>query len=90
MRTKFAWIDREQRDMILHPRRWPKWPYLPMKRVSTGEFGTIWAGELSKHCIIVRMVEYPNVPKYVQEWREVIGYQYRSVEDLLDDDWMVD
>lgn len=89
MRTRVSRVDKIHREMILHPRRWPKWPFLPLYRTKDGREGVIWAGEMRRDHIVVRNVNLKNLPKYVKDWAKIKGRIYENVEALLADDWEV-
>jgi len=81
-----------EKDFILHPERWPKWPILPMKH-KDGRVGIIVAAkdylstvfliniwELGEVARTIRDLTNPNIPRE----------QYSSVDEMLAAGWKVD
>ena len=89
-------IDQENddRDMILHPVLWPKWPYLPVKRhlyTEGGEYKELECGVIFLNTKFnIYLVNLFMLPKTEEEFRETKHYEYTNVDDLLADKWIVD
>lgn len=76
----------EDREMMLTPLRWPRWPWLPVKQPqadgSWPNIGSIYADDTEEgKPVTVRFDPKlnPNEPK-----------TYPDVDALLDDGWVVD
>lgn len=70
---------------------WPNWPILPIKRrggddVFGYQFAIIHASDKTK-AIFGNMF---HLPKTFEEFKNLKGIQYNSVEALLRDGWVVD
>ena len=65
---------------------WPKFPLLPVKNLANGRLAVI-------HCKDLTTVRFDNVflaPCEYGEFKKLEGVTYESVEELVDDGWMVD
>jgi hypothetical protein len=71
------------REFILDQDKWPKWPLLPVKR--TDEWGVIPAGHPAVY--IVNMWGMDDRPLSEQASKV---YEYKDVDALLADGWVVD
>jgi len=76
------------RAFIKIPSLWPRFPFLPVKRYENGkqELGVI-------HCKCDTSVKIINMflaPYDFETFQELEGIDYQSVDELLDDGWIVD
>ena len=91
----FAWDKERQLDMIEHPERWPRWPWLPLKRANHGGAYTFETGVLvdvdmapTISAAMANTVFCTNV--YNPEIKKCERHEYESMDALLDDGWVVD
>jgi len=82
-------INKEvDRIFIKVPSMWPRFPLLPVKRYKNKkqELGVI-------HCKCDTSVKTTNLyiaPSDFDEFQQLEGIDYQSVDELLDDGWIVD
>lgn len=77
---------------IMNEDFWPNWPILPLKRKRKDEFmgiecGIIYALFSNKTILLTNMFILPKT------WEELINlkkYEYNSVEEMLEDGWIID
>jgi hypothetical protein len=90
----------EDREMILRPVEWPRWPTLPVKRFVEHELkcGFIVAehSDPAKPVTIYESSIY-NLPNGCKTWGDVLAgipeekrRRYDNVDAMLADGWMVD
>jgi hypothetical protein len=75
------------REWILDPNRWPKWPLCPMKKRGANECGVI-VGDPDKNGKVF-FVEGANIWHYDEDYSRAHGRPV-MVDDLLADGWVVD
>lgn len=74
------------RDMMLDPTRWPRWPWLPVKKGSSFPYvlGVIYAGDTVEGQPVTVCASHPTLSS-------VDGPKtYTDVDAVLDDGWVVD
>lgn len=73
----------KHRAMMLDPQRWPRWPWLPIKRRGHNQPGTecaaIYADDTVEGEPVTVKFPRPGQPKV-----------YTDVDAVLDDGWIVD
>jgi hypothetical protein len=86
--TSLTAIERtEHRTMMLDPRRWPYWPWLPVKHITrdVAEFGAIYADDTDEGKPV--RVFMRNMGTAPPEERE---RTFLDVDGVLDAGWRVD
>jgi len=82
-------INRELDSAFIKiPSLWPRFPLLPVTRYENGkkEYGVI-------HCksdTSVKIINMFLAPHDFETFQELEGIDYQSIDELLDDGWMVD
>lgn len=81
---------KEEIDMIKEPKRWPYYPFLPVKRrISRDmvpEVGVVYADDPTK----VYQVGYYNLGTSPSDHRRYPHLQYPNVEAMVATGWIVD
>lgn len=77
-------------EMMLNPLRWPRWPWLPVKRYLGGrmECGLLYADD-STEVILGNLYALEPGLKTLAE-RGLASKKYESVDALVADGWEVD
>jgi hypothetical protein len=91
-KTKSKPVVRDHQDMILHPIKWPCWPYLPLKKANHNfedkNLGILLDTDENRFTVYhVNLFAVPNSP---EGWKAANKTPYQSVTDLLRDGWEVD
>ena len=80
-----------------HKATWDRYPYMPLTRPKTGdpfgEAGVIYKYELGSvvnGVTIVRIVNVFLLPDTYEEYKQLTGIAYASIDDLIDAGWRVD
>src|SRR5438045_1233248 len=82
--------------MILAPRGWVLWPFLPLRRPSSGgiELGVLYDArgvhQLYGYSATVFRTNVFELPDSEAEFLNLTRHVYDSVEELLDAGWRVD
>lgn len=77
-------------QFIAHPDRWPRWPYLPIKRHTSS----------GPECCLLVASEHPwstvydanlyAMPATQEKFKATAKYKYSSIAELQADGWIVD
>lgn len=78
-------------SFVLNPQKWPNWPFLPMKRYVQNkhlpEFGVIMTRMGLSTIFDANLFD---LPKTEEGWKALKHKKYSSVEEMLQDGWIVD
>ena len=83
----------DDRAMVLNPNKWPRWPFLPMKR--PGNHGPECCFLVQQKELILYktyMFGLDDLPgdTFAEKVKDVKTYRYDNVDALLADGWVVD
>lgn len=82
----------EDRAFILG-RNWPVWPFLPLKRKDNSlerkNLGVLCDDGFKDGYTIYHVYLF-DLPQTVQGWKAAPRTHYKTVDELLADDWIVD
>jgi hypothetical protein len=77
----------ESIQLMQNPRKWPMFPFLPLKRNSSEELGILLAFDTK---IIVYLINLSNIPPSLEKLKESPQLKYDSYLHLWDDNWRID
>jgi hypothetical protein len=76
---------------MLDPNRWPRWPYLPVKKYPVGmshgmpDTGVVLEGKPTVY--IANLYALPRTP---EGWEALQKHEYLTFQALVNDGWIVD
>jgi hypothetical protein len=92
-------LRQKHKDMISDPDKWPRWPFLPLKRILPDlnpprnfVFGIVFDGERGSDQagFTVRFANIFHMPQTLEEYQQLNYCFYRDADALIDDGWVVD
>jgi hypothetical protein len=76
------------KEFILLPNKWPKWPFLPMKTVGPDPKCGLIVGDPNFATNMVVFLEGANVWHYAEDDRTKAST--RDIDELLAEGWVID
>jgi len=87
-----SFIKEKSKEMISRPsvNSWTHFPFLPVKRGEFGkdmEYGVIWAAGSQ---LVIYECNIFMMPKILKDFKKLARWKYKSLDEMIDDGWIVD